>query len=311
VTLLLLLVLLAAVVSAGLFAFVKGRVERPETDVSELVVQRLHQHAGQVPVSLRDMEMEQPFTDRVVRPLLRRGGDIFARTTPAQQRESLQANINRAGKYSLDTGTFLVLRAAAGLGMLLVGLMLGNLLGGGLMAILLMALFAGIGYVLPVLWLKRLASQRVKEMRRALPDVLDLLTITVQAGLSFDAALARVAERYRGTPMGQEFNQLLQEVRLGKPRLEALVALGERCRVDEIQNFTQAVVQSEHTGIGIGRVLSVQAQDLRSARIQRAKEKAGRATLLMLLPMVGCIFPTLFIVLLGPAVIALIAMRIF
>jgi tight adherence protein C len=307
----LLLLALAATTCLGVYLVIKGRLDRPASKVSELVAQRLQQHTGQGPVSLREMEMRQPFSERVVGPLLRRGGDLFARTTPARQRESLQSRINQAGRYSLDTGTFLVIRAAAALCLLLVGLMLGGLLGGGLTAIFLTALFAGIGYVLPVLWLKRLAAQRVKELRRTLPDVLDLLTITVQAGLSFDAALARVSERYRGTPVGQEFNQVLQEVRLGKPRLEALAALGDRSRVDEIQNFTQAVVQSEHTGIGIGKVLKVQAEDLRGARIQHAKEKAGRSTLLMLLPMVGCIFPTLFIVLLGPALIALLAMRVF
>jgi tight adherence protein C len=306
-----LLLLLAATCCLGLYLVVKARLDRPRTDVSELVAQRLQQHTGQGPVSLREMEMRQPFSERVVDPLLRRGGGLFARTTPARQRESLQVRINQAGRYSLDTGTFLVIRAAAALCLLLVGLMLGGLLGGGLTAIVMTALFAGMGYVLPVLWLRRLAAQRVKELRRTLPDVLDLLTITVQAGLSFDAALARVSERYRGTPVGQEFNQVLQEVRLGKPRLEALAALGERSGVDEIQNFTQAVIQSEHTGIGIGKVLKVQADDLRGARIQQAKEKAGRATLLMLLPMVGCIFPTLFIVLLGPALIALLAMKVF
>jgi tight adherence protein C len=306
-----LLLVLAASCCLGLYLVVKGRLNRPGSNVSELVAQRLQQHTGQGPVSLREMEMRQPFSERVVDPLLRRGGDLFARTTPARQRESLQVRINQAGRYSLDTGTFLVIRAAAALCLLLVGLMLGGLLGGGLTAIVMTALFAGMGYVLPVLWLRRLAAQRVKELRRTLPDVLDLLTITVQAGLSFDAALARVSERYRGTPVGQEFNQVLQEVRLGKPRLEALAALGERSGVDEIQNFTQAVIQSEHTGIGIGKVLKVQAEDLRDARIQHAKEKAGRATLLMLLPMVGCIFPTLFIVLLGPALIALLAMKVF
>jgi len=275
------------------------------------VVQRLESHLGPGPVSLREMEMQQPFSDRVVRPLLRRGGDLFSRTTPARQREALQTSINQAGRYSLDTGTFLIVRAAAALCMLLVGLMLGSLLGGGLIAIVLTVLFAGIGYVLPLLWLKRLAAQRVKEMRRALPDVMDLLTITVRAGLSFDAALARVAERYHGTPVGQEFNQVLQEVRLGKPRLEALTALGNRSSVEEMQSFTQAVVQSEQMGIGIGKILEAQAKDLRGARIQRAKEKAGRSTLLMLLPMIGCVFPTLFIILLGPALIALLAMRLF
>jgi tight adherence protein C len=307
----LLFVLIAATGCFGLYLVVRDRIEHRPADVSDLVVKRLENHLAEGPVSLRQMEMQQPFSDRVVRPLLRRGGDVFAKRTPARQRESLQVSINQAGRYSLDTGTFLVIRAGAALCLLLVGLMLGSLLGGGLIAIVLTALFAGIGYVLPLLWLKRLAKQRVKEMRRVLPDVMDLLTITVQAGLSFDAALARVAERYRGTPVGQEFNQVLQEVRLGKPRLEALTALGERSRVDEVQSFTQAVVQSEQMGIGIGKILTAQAEDLRNARIQQAKEKAGRSTLLMLLPMVGCIFPTLFIILLGPALIALLAMRLF
>jgi len=306
-----LLLLLAATFCIGLYLVVRSRFQQPAGDMSELVAQRLQPQAAETPASLREMEMQQPFAERVVRPLLRRGGDLFARTTPARQREALQENINQAGRYSLDTGSFLVMRGAAALVMLLVGLMLGHLIGGGLIGILLMILFAAIGYVLPLLWLKRLAAQRVKEIKRSLPDVLDLLTITVQAGLSFDAALARVAERYGGTPVGQEFTQVLQEVRLGKPRLEALLALGTRCRVDEMQNFTQAVVQSEQMGIGIGKILKVQADDLRGARIQQAKEKAGRSTLLMLLPMVGCIFPTLFIVLLGPALIALLAMRLF
>jgi tight adherence protein C len=305
------LLLLAATGCFGLYLLVKDRLDHRRLDVSELVAQRLQKQAGQAPVSLREMEMQQPFSERVVRPLMKRSGAVFARTTPARQRERLQLSINRAGLYSLDTGTFLIVRAAAALCLLLVGLMLGALLGGGLIAIGLTALFGGIGYVLPLLWLRQQATRRVKEMRRSLPDVMDLLTITVQAGLSFDAALAKVAERYRGTPVGQEFNQVLQEVRLGRPRLEALAAMGERSGVDDVQNFTQAVVQSEKMGIGIGKILKVQAEDLRGARVQQAKEKAGRATLLMLLPMVGCIFPTLFIVLLGPALIALLAMKLF
>jgi tight adherence protein C len=305
------LVLLAGTASFGLYLLVKDRVDRSGENVSELVAQRLQAHLGQTPVSLREMELRQPFSERVVRPLLRQGSGFLARSTPARQRESLDARISMAGKYSLDAGTFLVIRAALAVVLLLAGAMLGTFLGGSLFAFVFGGVFLVLGYVMPGLWLKRSARTRIKEIRRSLPDVLDLLTITVQAGLSFDAALARVSERYRHTAIGQEFNQVLQEVRLGKPRLEALTALGQRCRVDEVQNFTQAVVQSEQMGIGIGKVLRIQADDLRGARIQGAKEKAGRATLIMLLPMVGCIFPTLFIMLLGPAVLALLASKVF
>src|SRR5207245_2692507 len=131
----LLLLLLAATCCLGLFLVVKGRLDSPRQGVSELVAQRLQEHLGQAPVSLREVEMQQPFSERVVRPLLRQGGDLFSRTTPAHQRESLQVRLNQAGRYSLDTGTFLVIRAAAALCLLLLGLMLGTMLGGGLAAI--------------------------------------------------------------------------------------------------------------------------------------------------------------------------------
>src|SRR2546430_10441073 len=111
----LLLLLLAATGCFGVYLAVKDRTEHRRGDVSELVVQRLESHLGPGPVSLREMELQQPFSDRVVKPFLRRGGELFARTTPTRQRESLQASINQAGRYSLDTGTFLVLRAAAAL----------------------------------------------------------------------------------------------------------------------------------------------------------------------------------------------------
>jgi tight adherence protein C len=214
-----------------------------------------------------------------------------------------------AGKYSLDAGTFMAIRAALAVSLPIAGFLFGMLLKSVLASMVLAGILLVLGYLYPGIWLSRAAKARVKEMRRTLPDVLDLLTITVQAGLSFDAALARVAEKYSQTALGQEFNQVLQEVRLGRPRLDALAALGDRSGVDEIQSFTQSVVQSEQMGVGIGKILRLQSDDLRRTRVQLAKEKAGRATLLMLMPMAGCIFPTLFIVLLGPALLLVMAVK--
>jgi tight adherence protein C len=303
------LVLLAASASLGLYLLVKNQVERRGSTVSDLVAERLQAHLGQQPLTLREMEMQAPFSQRVVVPLVKRGSQMLARTTPARQRDTLEARLRLAGKYSLDAGTFMIIRLAVSGCLLLLGALLGFLIRGAPAAMIGGALLLVLGYVLPSTWLGRAAKQRVTEMRRMLPDVLDLLTITVQAGLSFDAAMARVAERYAGSALGQEFNQVLQETRLGRQRLEALGAMGERCQVEEVRNFTQAVVQSEQMGVGIGKLLRLQADDLRRTRIQQAKEKAGRATLIMLLPMVGCIFPTLFIILLGPAVLIVLALK--
>ena len=305
----LLLVLLAAAGSAGLYMLVKNQIERRVGNVSDLLAERLQAHLGGGPLTLREMEMQQPFSQRVVRPLLTRGSQLFSRRTPARQREGLEAKLRMAGKYSLDAGTFMAIRAGLAVSLPIVGFLLGKLFTSVMASILLAGVLLLLGYLYPGIWLSRAAKARVKEMRRTLPDVLDLLTITVQAGLSFDAALARVAEKYSQTALGQEFNQVLQEVRLGRPRLDALAALGDRSGVDEIQSFTQSVVQSEQMGVGIGKILRLQSDDLRRTRVQLAKEKAGRATLLMLMPMAGCIFPTLFIVLLGPALLLVMAVK--
>jgi tight adherence protein C len=131
----------------------------------------------------------------------------------------------------------------------------------------------------------------------------------VEAGLSFDAAMARVTEKFKNA-LSNEFAVVLQETRLGRPRLEALDDMGRRCGVEDLHNFVQAVIQSEQMGVGIAKILRLQSDEIRRKRRQRAQEKAAQASLKMLLPMVGCIFPTLWIVLLGPAVLILIkAMR--
>jgi tight adherence protein C len=156
--------------------------------------------------------------------------------------------------------------------------------------------------LMPQMMLSRRIKKRQKEILLAMPSALDLLTISVEAGLSFDAALTRVAEKYKNA-LSQEFNQLLNEVRLGRPRLEALDDLGKRCKVEELSNFVQAIIQSEQLGVGVANVLRIQSEEIRRRRRQRAEEQGQKAPLKMLFPMVGCIFPTLFIVLLGPAVI--------
>jgi tight adherence protein C len=159
-----------------------------------------------------------------------------------------------------------------------------------------------------VLWLKQKVDARRNDIQKGLPDAMDLLVIAVDAGLGFDAALARVTDKYKNA-LSDEFAKVLREVSLGRPRLEAMDEMGRASGVEDLHNFIQAIIQSEQFGTGIGKILRIQADEMRRKRRQRAQEKAAQATLKMMLPMVGCIFPTLWIVLLGPAALILLKPR--
>src|ERR671937_127072 len=162
-----------------------------------------------------------------------------------------------------------------------------------------------IGSLLTARMAKNRQTLLQNKLRLALPNALDLLTISVEAGLGFDAAIGRLVEKFHNA-LTDEFAQVLNEIRLGRPRLEALDDMGRRSGVEELHTFIQALIQSEQLGVGIAKVLRIQSEEMRRRRRQRAEEQAAQAPLKMLFPMIGCIFPTLFIVLMGPAVIIII-----
>ena len=192
-------------------------------------------------------------------------------------------------------------QALAGITVLVLGLLLNNWS---------FAIFAGpalgmIGFFAPEFWLSRRIKRRKKAILLAVPDVLDLLTISVKAGLGFDAALGKVVEKMEG-PLVDEFRRALAEVRVGKARREALRDIVPRTEVQPLTNFIGAIIQAEQLGVSISKVLQVQSEQLRIERRQRAEEQAAKAPIKMLFPLVGCIFPSLFIVILGPAIILII-----
>jgi tight adherence protein C len=162
-----------------------------------------------------------------------------------------------------------------------------------------------LGFLFPEFWLGRKIRQRQTDMILQLPDALDLLTISVEAGLGFDAALAKVVEKMEG-PLISEFRQALAEIRMGRLRRDALRDVAARCDVQPVTNFIGAIVQAEQLGVPIAKVLQIQSQQLRIERRQRAEEAAAKAPVKMLFPMVGCIFPTIFIVILGPAIVTVV-----
>jgi len=301
--------ILALFAGLGVLMIFIGLARTPSTNTAAMVQQRLSVYGGEKPATLEEMELQRPFSERFLRPAIERLGSLLSRSTPQKARQNLMNRLDLAGRPgNLTPEDFAAVRIVAAAVMAAIGLLLGLLLANPVYLIVSLAVGAILGYYLPVLWLKQKVDARRSEIQKGLPDAMDLLVIAVDAGLGFDAALARVTDKYRNA-LSDEFAKVLREVSLGRPRLEAMDEMGRSSGVEDLHNFIQAIIQSEQFGTGIGKILRIQADEMRRKRRQRAQEKAAQATLKMMLPMVGCIFPTLWIVLLGPAALILLAPR--
>ena len=296
-------IMIAAVAAAAVLLITYGIAARPSEDavqarLSQLVVQ---------PKSLEEMELQQPFFDRVLRPTIQRLSRV-GRKQEGSMITRIDAKLERAGyPGGLRGADWVGVKFLALIGFMILFFVLGLLLTGTIVVAFLFALIgAAVGYIAPEFWLGRKIRARSQAMILQLPDALDLLTISVEAGLGFDAALAKVVEKMEG-PLVDEFRQALAEVRMGRPRREALRDVAARADAQPVTNFIGAIVQAEQLGVPIAKVLQIQSNQLRIERRQRAEEAAAKAPVKMLFPMVGCIFPTIFIVILGPAVITVMA----
>jgi tight adherence protein C len=276
-----------------------GLASAPPRDA---VQQRLEQLVVQ-PKTLEEFELQQPFFDRVLRPLVkrlarlgRRGdqGGIIARTDAKLERAGYPGGLRGADWMGVKMLMTIILP--------LIFFFVGLLIGGAPLGFIFALVGAPIGFMAPEFWLGRRIRARSFAMVLQLPDALDLLTISVEAGLGFDAALAKVVEKMEG-PLVNEFRQALAEIRMGRTRRDALRDVVARADAQPISNFIGAIVQAEQLGVPIAKVLQIQSQQLRIERRQRAEEAAAKAPVKMLFPMVGCIFPTIFIVILGPAIV--------
>jgi tight adherence protein C len=253
--------------------------------------------------SLEEIELQQPLFERTLRPLAGRLSGLASRMTSPQKRSKTELRLQMAGNPgSLRTVDFLgmklVVAALAAGGAALFGILRGDPTFG----ILTAAPAAGMGFFAPEFWLSRRIKARQEKILLAIPDTLDLLTISVRAGLSFDGALAKVVEKTTG-PLSDEFQRVLAEVRVGKVRREALRDVIPRTDVPALTSFIGAIIQAEQLGVSISKVLVVQSEQLRIQRRQRAEQMAAKAPIKMLFPLIGCIFPSMFIVILGPAII--------
>ncbi|TMF30175.1 MAG: type II secretion system F family protein, partial [Chloroflexi bacterium] len=256
---------------------------------------------------LADMELRQPFMDRVIRPALKRLGGLIEQTMPDNARKQIHANLQIAGRPGgMSAADFIAIRYVLTGALCSVGILVGGLTQNRIVLATGAAVGAIVGLYAPVFWLRFRRNQRRSEIQIDLPDVIDVLVVCVEAGLTFEGAIEKVVEKYDHA-LASEFGRVMQEVRLGRPRLEALEDLGRRTGVEDLNNFVQAIVQSEQLGSGVARILRIQSDEVRMRRLVAAQERGAKASLKMLHPMLGCIFPTLWVILLGPA--ALLAMH--
>lgn len=293
--------LLAAIVGfAVLLLFVGiGRARSQPSPVEERL-----QLYGARPRTLEEIELSQPFGERALMPFIRGLSRLLRRANPQKNDEQIRQKLELAGNPNNWTvADFLGVRglvAIATAGILtflaivirmdpaLILLMIG---GGGI-----------IGFYLPLFWLNRQIKQRQDRILRQLPDVMDLLTISVESGLSFDGGMSKVAEKW-DNDLSRAFARTLSEIRVGKLRREALRDMAKRIEVPDFTNFIAAIIQADQLGVSIAKVLRIQAEQMRIKRRQRAEELANQAPVKMLIPLTFLIFPSIFIVLLGPAVL--------
>ncbi|KAA1417970.1 type II secretion system F family protein [Nocardioides humilatus] len=258
------------------------------------------------PADLKE-ELELPFADRVLEPLQERALNLGRRLTGADKAERIRHKLDLAGNprdMSVDRIVSLKVMAAVVLGF--CGIAYAALISAGPLVYLgLGALGVGVGFMAPDMYLYQKAYERAEEIRRTLADAVDLLTISVEAGLGFDAALQQVA-RNTGGPLAEEFSRVLREMQLGKGRADSLRALSERTNVDDLQTFVGAMVQADSFGISIAQVLRVQSGEMRIKRRQHAEKRAQQVPVKIMVPLILCVLPCLMTVVLGPAIISVV-----
>jgi tight adherence protein C len=249
-------------------------------------------------------ELNKPFAERILGPGMSRLTQLGRRLTRQDQMARIRHRLELAGSPpEWDVDRVIALKVLGFVGGLLIGVSLPLLLHAGPLPLIgFLAIFAVGGYFTPNMFIYQLGYNRTEQVRRDLPDALDLLTISVEAGLAFDAGLSQVARNTTG-PLAEEFFRVLQEMQIGLGRAEAMRSLGERTDVPELRSFVTSMVQADAFGIPIAQVLRVQAKELRIKRTQRAEEMAQKVPVKILFPLIFCILPALFVVILGPAAI--------
>ena len=267
---------------------------------------------GSRPRTLQEMELSMPFSERVGLPVIRGMAAFVGRFAPQKNMQELRHRLDLAGNpNNWSTADFLGVRGLASLITAAILTGIAFLMNAAVEQKALMLLAgAVVGFYIPMYWLTYRVGKRKQDIERALPDALDLLTVSVEAGLGFDAAMSKVTEK-ADNELARAFGRAISEIRLGKLRREALRDMANRADVQDLSNFIAAVLQADQLGVSMAKVLRIQSEQMRIRRRQRAEELAAQAPVKMMFPLAFLIFPSIFIVLLGPAVLLFMSGKAF
>jgi tight adherence protein C len=304
------LIIIAVIVVAVLAVLVVIGLRAPGNVDEGFLLKRLEEYNQRgEEVNLEKMEMAMPFSERVIYPMARALGRLAIKFTPQNAFQGIARKLELSGISSkIDPTLFLAVQFLGAIffgGMILLVFTVGTTKWPLIRIIIFVLGFAVLGFYFPSLWLQSKINRRQKDIRHSMPDALDLLTICVESGLGFDAAMAKVSEKWQ-TDLSLAFARIIHEIQLGKSRREALRDMADRLGVTEMSSFVAAIIQSEQLGVSIAKILRIQSDQMRTRRRQLAEEEAHKAPIKMLIPMALLIFPSLMIVLMTPAAIRLV-----
>lgn len=295
------------IIGAGILIYIGLR--SPETS-DDILKERLEEFSQRgEPTNLEEIELSQPLTERIIYPMARKMGEFAVKFTPQAALQSTAKKLEQAGNPGrMDPTMILAIQFVCAVffgGLLFLVFTVAKVNWPITQKLLIVLIFTFLGFYFPQIYLSNRISHRQKEIRKAMPDALDLLTICVEAGLGFDAAMAKVSEKW-DNELSLAFGRVIREIQLGKLRREAMRDMADRIGIPEMTSFVAAVIQSEQLGVSMAKVLRIQSDQMRIKRRQMAEEEAHKAPIKMLIPMALLIFPSLMIVLLFPA-----AMKLF
>ena len=299
-------IVLGLIAGIGVALVAAGLRSSRATDAASLLRERLIRQELGLGQSAIALELERPLGERLLAPVRRAVSRQMNRLTPAAQAANFQRELDFIGNpFGLDPAGVQTLRIAAAAGLGAVGTALGILLGNALLIAVLLIGGLVLGFYLPILWLRQLVSDRRNELEQVLPNALDVVAISMEAGLGLDRALEQLVRHQEG-PLTLLVARALREIELGRPRADALNDMAEATGVEDFAALIRSILHAERTGVPIARTIAAHSAQMRVKRRLKIRADAARASLKILLPTVGCVFPTLWLILLGPALIVVL-----
>ncbi len=302
-------IIVGLIAAGGIYLLTIGIIAARAADAATLARERLARQEVGLGQSAVALALEKPLTERLIEPLRRWLDRQMLRLTPAAQAAHFRRQLDFVGNpLGLDPAAVQTLRIAGAAALGAVGTALGMLVGPPIWIGIALLAGVAIGFYLPVIWLDQLVSQRRAELEVSLPNALDVVAISMEAGLGLDRALEQLV-RHQDDSLTLLVARALREIQLGRPRAQALEEMAESTGVDDFISLIRGILYAERTGVPIARTIAAHAAQMRVKRRLKVRTEAARASLKILVPTVGCVFPTLWLILLGPALIIVLAMN--